>query len=1273
MALLSRSFQSIFLCAGLLFAGSTYAQKPVLLDPIVEHFELREIGTDSYIRGICEDDQGFIYTAFRDQIFRFDGNRWEAFKVDSVEEMYTLKVIDGRLYVGGKQAIGYAEVENGDLVYHSLIPQLPDNAKGFYFIWDIEEGEDEIWFRSYNCLLKLQNDTLEAISDGGFYHSVSPTSAETWVRVHQQGLYTIDDSQLVKSEHFPEFEQIAVAGIYQLSPDTTMIISRQHGLFWLAGSKEIRQELPLDSRLQQAILFTSIMLDDGNIAVGTMRDGVLILNRQGEILRHFSSDNHFPSVNIHSLAQAKNGDLWVSGNRGLSRIRYPESFTFSAEPPLSLWDGDDIAVVEGKAYVATPGGMFQFTPKGFQLLDNGRLNARRAQVIGNTLYVSCAEGIFTLKNGNLRQISNQMGVRFVARSEANNQMYLASYSGVSLLSESGSKQIFQGYTEKVFEVDSGELILLTRNDDWIAWKEGTSDTLIDPGTERPLRGQFLGNIASNLLFVSSDGRVIHLNKQGKETAPISSLVDLFPQLSGSLVIQNAKSLGPASFGILCKSNETHWYLEVKIAGTAATGVHAINLAPLTGIGAARSFAPSKDQLWISGSQGVGLLSMASITTSKIEPPILGSVYSPLTDTIYSYFPDSDIQADSRSIGFSFGNPHRENRYRYRLMGFLDEWSPFSEITQKEYDNLPGGNYTFEVSAQSPDGEISPTTSIRISVPYPWFLQWYMIGLYVLGFGIVIRGAMGWRTRNLRKKQLELEQALDDRTRELKTKTQRLEEIDKTKNDIIANITHEFRTPLNLILEPARDLISGKQEVSKNADIIYRNAGQLNELVDKLFELTRLDSGKVNLELSETNFITLVQRTVESFDSLAQQKEITLSFISEVEDIQDASLLIDEEKTTRVLNNLLSNALKFTPEKGQVEVAFSLIVDQVCIQVSDNGPGVGLKDADRIFERFEQAETAERGGGIGIGLALSKELALLMGGDLVLNSSQEGASFLFTTPRIHAAEYPQVAHQEGQENTTVNPDQRPANRQLILIAEDKPEFRKYLEEQLSEKYEVLGVSGGHEAYEVAKKYVPDLVLTDLMMPVGNGIELATAIKNDPALNHIPVLLLTANPQDEIKYQGLKSGADEYLQKPITSTELHLRIESMLANREKLRTKYRQEAILGYTTAEESLSPEEQFVKQVNDIIQKRFSDEHFSVSVLADQLFMSRRQLQRKIGAISGHSPSGLIRTIRLQKAKEMIGRQSVGVSEACFACGFKNVSHFSALFKAEFGMLPSEV
>ena len=620
------------------------------------------------------------------------------------------------------------------------------------------------------------------------------------------------------------------------------------------------------------------------------------------------------------------------------------------------------------------------------------------------------------------------------------------------------------------------------------------------------------------------------------------------------------------------------------------------------------------------------------------------------------------------------------QYAYKMDGFDKDWVQSGSRRFVTYTNLNPGEYIFKVKSTNSDGIWNNNTSeLKVIITPPWWQTTWAIGIYILIFLLGIWGIVKFQNYRTRlQHELKLQEF----------ESQHLREIESMKSRFFANLSHEFRTPLTLIKGPLEQLISGriKDNHLDYYKMLLRNTEKLQNLIDQLLELSQLESDTIPLNKKKHDLVGLLKGLTYSFITLAEQKSIKLNFNSSVEKLYSN---LDRDKTEKIVNNLLSNAFKFTNSGGEVSVELLLEnnneKDTAIIKVTDTGIGIPKEFQSEIFNRFYRVEknSNETYSGSGIGLALVKELVTLHNWDISVESEvNKGTTFTIKLPvetseitdRAIKPEYGQESYDKKiNEMSEIDNNLMPTERtkSIILFVEDSPDVRTYLFDLLKSDYEVLLAENAERGIEIALQEAPELIVSDIMMQGMDGIEFCKRLKTDWQTSHIPVILLTAKATTESKLEGLETGADDYLTKPFSFEELSVRIKNLIAQRKLLWEKFSKEINIKPDTLSNN-SVDNEFMKKVLELIEMNLHNKDFNTEKFAEELFVSRRQLHRKIVAITGQAPGEFIRTFRLKRAAALLIEHKLNVTQIAYEVGFESPAQFTRAFKKHFQCLPSE-
>ncbi len=633
-------------------------------------------------------------------------------------------------------------------------------------------------------------------------------------------------------------------------------------------------------------------------------------------------------------------------------------------------------------------------------------------------------------------------------------------------------------------------------------------------------------------------------------------------------------------------------------------------------------------------------------------------------------------------------------YSCKMIGFEENWN-YLDFNRRfiTYTNLDPGTYTFVVKASNKMekwGDNETKITIRIHPP-AWLTKWaYFIYIIV----IVGSALFLWKLnfdRIRAKNQVKIE----------RIKKAQEDKLNQSKLEFFTNISHEFRTPLTLIIGPIETLIENEKlndAVKRSLHMMSRNARRLLRLVNQLLDLRKVEKGKLKLEAQQTDIIKFVYEVYESFEQLAKSKRINYQLKKNNEKLE---VYFDHDKLDKILFNLLSNAFKFTPQEGKIVIKISTNPNKsndfkngyVQIQIKDNGRGMSVEHVERIFERFYQSPASEGSiqKGTGIGLSLTKSLVNLHHGQITVESAKgEGSVFRVKLPlgsshlltdeiietRIneHVDANAQPVVLEGYENVSFGSNSGKIadnSAPLILLVEDNEDVRNYIKNGLIDKYLIEEAENGKEGLKKAHNLMPDLIISDVMMPEMDGITFCKKIKTELVSCHIPVILLTAKSSIEHRIEGLETGADSYIPKPFNPKHLLIRVEKLIELRQRLKEKFKTES--DFEPIQMAVtSADEKFMKKTVEIIKEKIADSDLGVESLSEKVGMDRSHLYRKLKSLVGQTPSEFIRTIRLKQAAYLLANEDIPVSEVSYLVGFNSPSYFASCFNKQYKESPTQ-
>lgn len=697
-------------------------------------------------------------------------------------------------------------------------------------------------------------------------------------------------------------------------------------------------------------------------------------------------------------------------------------------------------------------------------------------------------------------------------------------------------------------------------------------------------------------------------------------------------------------------------------------------------------------------------------TEKLHPPVPvyltdlrlfnrviqpGEADSPLkqalldTKTLLLRYEQSVFTFDFAAVLF---RAHRNVRYAYKLDGFETDWNFVGPQHSATYTNQNPGSYRFRVKASLTDNFVNaPETVLDVIILPPWYRTGWAYTAYAL-IVVLLLAAL--------RRLIQIRENYKTKLRVEHLETEKARELDRIRTGFFTNISHEFRTPLTLIVTPLEQFMSDPAVNSWRGQFqtMHRNASRLLRLINQLLDLSKLESGSLSPEISQQDVLGFVRQVAQSFQPQAVKQGIELSIDTETE---GPPVWFDQDILEKTLYNLIANALKFTPIGGAITVRCRLIqpkggtageAELLVLEVEDTGIGISPEHALHIFERFYQVEGKNQAkkAGSGIGLALTRELVEIHRGRIRVESQREaGTAFVVELP-VYAAAFPPdwlSGRADGMTQIMKNPaDEGDSSHTelvstkvalgrdsipLVLVVEDHDDLRQYLAQCLGKNYRVHTATNGREALAFAQAQIPDLVVSDWMMPDMDGLELCGALKTDERTSHVPVLMLTSRSSNESKVEGLDAGADDYVTKPFNLEILLSRVRNLIQSRRLLREKYSR-VLTQEPGAVSTESVEEAFLRKALTLIENRLSDPELDVSLLERELGLSNTQLYRKLKALTGKGGNEFIRHVRLQRAAHLLKAGDRQVAEVAYDVGFNDPNYFNRVFRKEFGMSPGE-
>lgn len=1007
------------------------------------------------------------------------------------------------------------------------------------------------------------------------------------------------------------------------SDNVTCITSDRHGTTWLGHFKtgvsysHSRNSLFQSCGMQYGDISTMLYDSAGNLWIGTDGGGVYIEHPDASYAKAA-----MPAITISSLLEDHNGTMWVGAyNGGLYKMR---------------------GTAVDKVYTSENGALANNAV--WQMAEDNHHNIWIASGFGQLSRFSLAT-----EKAEVLKFDGQTIQGLSLAFDGKHTMYIGTYYGVwAYDTNTGKAECLTGNrrgTQQLLQTSVVSLCYDTKHDAlWVAHATGVS-----------------------VLNVKRDSLIYFNETNGLFDNYVKSIVQ---DKQGNMWLST-------SHGISCvQAMQGGDYVVHNFAGNEGLQNPYFNTFA--------AVCSPQGYILMGGNEGYTLITPQMMYDNKLRPTLTLSEVMvgdrqilPDGNTIRLSYDDYQI-----SLRFFTGDLSSANRvlYAYRIKELGKDWV-YTDKNQVEFFSLAHGSYTLEIKAADENGEWGDVTTLDIKVSPPFYLSWWMMLIYALVIAALVYYAYHTvkvrHRRRIEEQRIHMEQGQQVQLSEMKLR-------------FFTNISHDLRTPLTLIISPLQSIIEElKKEGSVQAslksrlEMIYKNAQLLYNQVNMLLDFRRLDVGAETLHLQSIDVAQYVGNICLSFHDYAEERNISLSYEPVA---QHVFFTVDAEKLNKIMYNLLSNAFKYTPDGGSIVVKLTHD-SSLRVSVADTGCGISDEDKQHIFQRFYQVRGDDPKAGSGIGLHIVNEYVNMMGGSVSVTDNQpQGSVFTVLLNEVEAAS-PVASSDVGavvenrmmtSESNDVTDEVETANRlsTTILVVDDNHDLSSFIADSLrsayaDRKYEILTAADGEEALDILHKQDVTLVVTDIMMPKVDGMELCRRIKTNLEWSHIPVIMLTAKSTDASVVEGLKLGADDYITKPFNIEHLRLRIDKFIewatTNHENFHRKIEIEPSEITIT-----SLDEEFIKKAISIVEEHMADSDFSVEALGRELCMSRANLYKKMMSIVGVGPHEFMRSIRLKRAHQLLERSQKQISEIAYEVGFSSPKRFSENFKAEYGMTPSE-
>ena len=1297
--------------------------------PVSQVFDIKQHQGSDQNWTLSKTDDGLIYVGSGTGLSQWDGEQWHKYTMPNNSRIRSISPwFDGGLYVGSIDEIGrFLPDESGHLQYQSLSQNLVKEQRQFGEIWSTAANQTGVAFIGSEHAYFWDGSQLQLMANipGGKHRIFSLDGEFVFKQADDPQLYKI---HIVKSEKGSQFELLPtetllpvasyVRNVFYNQAGKLVVVTSQHGVF---EQETGELALKVDAQLfgQDVIIYNSIQASDGFYYLASLYDGLFILDPSLKLVRHYQQQDNLSANSWYSVLEDQHGNIWLSGIPNVIKIVPPHRYSTydigdnsTIIDKLSLVDNQLIAAGDG-LFALKPAELGLSPAKFDSLVVSKHINFDALEYHGYFLYAGSG-GVYArpinAPNEDFVNILATSWARGISIDPISDTLFVATYAGLFHLYRDQQQLDQQQWTAQLIAQTTDQLEFVAIEDNGVVWAGTPSQEVY-----RIENAQFAQRTTHVRKFTEQDGlppgNVTPFTLPfGVGIATTDGLMDYqagrVPELQFMTGLPTKfASKGQDVFRLHADAQGRIWYRIGQATGYIKLDENGVwqntdfLFKPFAELGIKDFLSVEDNTIWFAQSSGEVYRANVELSEALPAPGQLAIrritdlnnnklIYGGLLPT--AKLPKLEHNSNSIRITYSLTNPSikQATLYRHRLAGSgHDDWSEWSREHQKDYTLLPGGDFSFELQAQDQWGRVYHK-HLAFSVQPPWYLSQvaWLIYLVVLLLMLTLSGwlTQRWRTNLLRKQNLALEQTVSQRTQQLAVKVDELEQQKILKERFFTNVSHEFRTPLTLTIAPLQELLREQSDLPPT--IVYpvttalNNAKNMLSLVGHILDINRLELGQFPLHIAQYNVAELITYVAQRFTTLASQQQQSLSVLYAEDPLM---LYCDRDQLDKCLANLLSNAIKYSGEKSKIVITLVRDETEVGIQVADNGTGIASNELANIFERYYQGKTAESVSqpGTGIGLALVKELIDLHHGRVEV-SSELGQGSCFTLWLQRGKQH--FNDQELVENISLVETTDPLSPvdlippltlstkedvATVLVVDDNLELRQFIALRLSGYYRIIQASNGVEGLAKALTLLPDIIISDVMMPKMNGIEMLTELKKHVSTKTIPFILLSAKSAKRDTVAGLQTGADDYLTKPFDTSELIARVDGLIKNRKLIRQKLQSE----FTLSESQDTNSNSFVSKLRKVVLAHLTDADFSIDLLAQTMAMSRRSLSRKCQEECQQTPGQFITEIRMQAALKLINDNKLSLSEIAYGTGYESLSYFSRTFKKFYGKSPSTI
>jgi signal transduction histidine kinase/DNA-binding response OmpR family regulator/ligand-binding sensor domain-containing protein len=1282
-------------------------------NPISQVFNIEDHKSSNQIWSVNQYIDGRMLFATGNGVSTWDGENWQQFSTPNNTRIRDITVWqDNNIYAGATGELGYFSPTISGQFRFTPIP-TDHLVEDFGQTRGVNSNNNIVVFSTDQSVLVWDGIQIQKVRQFSSSGSGVFKIADKLLVNDKEKLYSIE---MVNGEPFAKPldwqlpKNIRIKSLLVNQLNQILMVTNMQGVFQLHNNTFVSVISP--DQLPTNHLNSGIQGKDGFYYLSSTIDGLMIFNPSFELMRHYKQTDGLGMSTIYSIFQDQQQNIWLGGLPNIS-VFQPPHFRSEYTSDTGTLDFESIYHLDGHMFFSGT-GFYQLTsPNGishsptFSQISDFNLVVLDLLARQDELFVGTESGVYifdwTQSNtqkviSNPRLISTQNWVSEMAFSPDNQWLYATIGNHLSQFRQDNGKWI----ENRLFEDKSGTEYLAIEpleNGDHHVWftteqrelyrisqinnKIDIDSLLSFNNQSSPLGNEHLRPfIYQKRALIGTQNGVIEFHPETE--TKFKPVVDLPLPL---------RSQNKDIFKIEIDNEQRIWYHAASDTGviykddTGSLTYNETLFKPYNHSGT-RGLALFDHSIWFGVASGsIYRLALETINNIPKAMPLAIQYINSINNN--SRLPISTVKhafsVDNNSIRIGFAladySSPTKTLYRTLLTGTNNQqWTKWSKEASKDFTALSGGNYSLFVEAQDAWGRVS-SVQHDFAVAYPWYLSYWAKLIYLTLLLAIIAASIrvGQKLRNkaLEQQNQNLELGIQQRTKVIREKVEQLKEQQILKDRFFSNVSHEFRTPLTLTIGPLETILKEYAEHlnvhTKNLAVTaLNNAKTMLALVGQVLDINRLEVGKLSLRVSKHDMADLLRVNQQRFVPWAEQHQQKLTLLN-CENPNE--IYCDVDQVDKCISNLLSNAIKYSGKGSVIEMELIHHQDQLGIRIADNGHGIHSSHKERVFERYHQEElsNSESSAGTGIGLALVKELIDLHRGTIELETEiDQGCQFtLWLAYGKSHFESEQLV-----EPVTFDPDNAAENDSTdlfekdyakILVVDDNAELRQFICQRLTNSFTVIEADNGESGFMSALKNLPDIIISDITMPIMSGLELTKKIKDHPETKHIPILLLSAQTMKRDIVQGFACGADDYLIKPFDTSELVMRVNTLI----KSRKSYARNKIHIALKLEGSLKNSDSFEDNIQRHNFAHLHQADFNIDILSQLLFMSKETLRRKCQASFEVSPSAYIQQTRLQQAKLLLEHDKMNVSEVAYAVGFDSLAYFSKVFKKYYGVNPS--